>query len=107
MTSSKIRCFLTLQFSDICINCSIGFLEDNPSVEGEGKAEGQRTWGGWSYLKVLYLKVQWFSFYSWWLHCVMWLCPATLALQMATGTELFLVWMLIRVGMLKFVNKSL
>ena len=92
---------------DVCINFSIGSLEDNPSVEGEGKAEGQRTWGGWSYLKVLYLKVQWFSFYSWWLHCVMWLCPATLALQMATGTELFLVWMLIRVDMLKFVNKSL
>jgi hypothetical protein len=28
---------------DVCINFSIGSLEDNPSVEGEGKAEGQRT----------------------------------------------------------------
>lgn len=27
-----------------------GFLEDNSSFEGEGKAESQRTWRGWSYI---------------------------------------------------------
>lgn len=34
-----------------------GSMEDDPSIEGEGKAEGQRVGGGRSYLNLTYIHI--------------------------------------------------
>lgn len=95
-----------LQFSsDVCINCFVGFLEDNSSFEGERKAEGQRTGGRWSYLNFFLSKVLVVLLFV--LHdCIVYyvLVSGYPSFTMATDTKMYLNWVSIRVGMIEFVT---